>query len=285
MRSACARLRALLVAVAVALCVNGLLGAAPAAADGGPKATPAPRAAPISRSYPRSFSTYDGLVEYASKVAEDQQTLNDQLADLAQREHATATALAAVFAPEVRHRLADVDADLIDSPRTARLRSQLAVDAAARQELVVSGATARAVEPWKLPLEGEITQGFGPTSAFFEPPLAYGGTVYAHFHAGTDIAASWGSPIYAPAAGTVIFAGTMGDGAEVVVIAHDSGLVSMYAHLDNFAHPPTVSAGDTVQAGDQIGNVGLTGITTGPHVHWAVWRDGELIDPLSLVGV
>jgi murein DD-endopeptidase MepM/ murein hydrolase activator NlpD len=283
MRSARARLRALSAAVAVALCASGF--ATSAAADDGPTASPPPpRAAPVPRSYPRSFGTYDGLVEYATGVAKEQQVLSDRLASLAHRDDNTAAALAAVLAPQARGGLGGADADLVDNPRTARLRSRLATDAAARQQLVASGALVRANVPWRMPLDGEITQGFGPTSLFLEPPLAYGGTVYPHFHAGTDIGAPWGSPIYAAAAGTVVFAGTMGDGAEVVVIAHDAGLVSMYAHLDNLVHPPAVKAGDTVQAGDQIGNLGLTGITTGPHLHWAVWRDGELIDPLSLIG-
>jgi murein DD-endopeptidase MepM/ murein hydrolase activator NlpD len=44
-----------------------------------------------------------------------------------------------------------------------------------------------------------------------------------------------------------------------------------------------VKAGDTIQAGDRIGNVGLTGITTGAHLHWSVWRNGELVDPLSMI--
>lgn len=282
MRSARARVRALSAAVAVALCAGGF--ATPAAADDGPTASPPPRAAPAARSYPRSFGTYDGLVEYASGIAKEQQVLSDRLASLAHRDRTTAAALAAVLAPQAGSRLGGDDADLVDNPRTAKLRSQLATDAAARRQLVALGALVRATGPWRMPLDGEITQGFGPTSEFFEPPLAYGGTVYAHFHAGTDIGAPWGSPIYAPAAGTVVFAGTMGDGAEVVVIAHDAGLVSLYAHLDNVVHPPAVKAGDTVQAGDPIGNVGLTGITTGAHLHWAAWRDGELIDPLSLIG-
>ena len=88
----------------------------------------------------------------------------------------------------------------------------------------------------------------------------------------------------ASARGLVVFAGTMSDGAEVVVIAHDSGIVSMYAHLDNRVFPVPVKAGDTIQAGDRIGNVGLTGNTTGAHLHWSVWRNGELIDPLSMMG-
>jgi murein DD-endopeptidase MepM/ murein hydrolase activator NlpD len=266
----------------VALCLGGL--ATPAAADDGPTANQPPRAVPAARSYPRTFTSYDGLVEYATSVAAAQEPLNDRLAGLTRRDDAASAALAAVFDPEVRARLGDADADLVDNPRSAKLRAQLAADATARQELMASGAIARAQGPWRLPLDGEITQPFGPTDVIYEPPLNYGGASYAHFHTGTDIGAPWGAPIYAPAAGTVVFAGTMGDGAEVVVIAHDAGLVSMYAHLDNFVLPPPVKAGDTVRAGDPIGNVGLTGITTGAHLHWSVWRNGELIDPLSLVG-
>ncbi len=72
----------------------------------------------------------------------------------------------------------------------------------------------------------------------------------------------------------------MGDGAEVVVIAHDNGLVSLYAHLD----AATVKSGDLVEAGDRIGGEGLTGLTTGFHLHWAVYKNGEPIDPLSTLG-
>jgi murein DD-endopeptidase MepM/ murein hydrolase activator NlpD len=116
-----------------------------------------------------------------------------------------------------------------------------------------------------------------------EPAETYEGTFYTHIHSGIDIAAPWGTPIVAPARGQVVFAGTMGDGAVVVAIAHDSGLVSLYAHLDNRVFALPTKAGDRVMAGDQIGNVGLTGITTGAHRHWSAWRAGVLIDPASLI--
>jgi murein DD-endopeptidase MepM/ murein hydrolase activator NlpD len=74
------------------------------------------------------------------------------------------------------------------------------------------------------------------------------------------------------------------DGAEIVVLAHDGGLVTMYAHLDASESPPTVAPGDEVAAGQKIGTVGLTGITTGMHLHWAAWRNGQLTDPIALVG-
>ncbi|TMC54085.1 MAG: M23 family metallopeptidase, partial [Chloroflexi bacterium] len=77
--------------------------------------------------------------------------------------------------------------------------------------------------------------------------------------------------------------GRMMDGAEVVVLAHDGGLVSMYVHLDAYMSPPPVAAGDEVAAGQKIGTVGMTGIVTGAHLHWSVYRAGELIDPMSLI--
>ena len=87
----------------------------------------------------------------------------------------------------------------------------------------------------------------------------------------------------APARGRVVFVGMMMDGAEIVVLAHDDGVVTMYAHLDNWSEPPTVVAGDEVAAGQKIGTVGLTGMTTGMHLHWAAWKNGALIDPMSLL--
>jgi murein DD-endopeptidase MepM/ murein hydrolase activator NlpD len=247
-------------------------------------AIPAPaRAAPQARSYPRTFSTYDDLVAYATGVAATQEAANDRLAALTAREDAERGALATVFDPRVRGGLLEARADLMDDVTIRALQTQLANDVAASRQLVADGAVGAAPAPWQLPLHGEDTQDFGPTPYYFEPALTYEGVYYEHFHTGTDIATAWGTPVLAPARGVVVFAGTMGDGAEVVVIAHDSGLVSMYAHLDNRVFPVPVKAGDDVQAGDTIGNVGLTGITTGAHLHWSVWRNGELIDPLSMI--
>jgi murein DD-endopeptidase MepM/ murein hydrolase activator NlpD len=246
-------------------------------------ATPVPRAAPLARSYPRTFDTYDALVEYASGLATKQEASNRLLAEVTVREDATAAALADVFDPRVRGGLLQSRTDVMDDTSLASLRTQLASDDATRRRLLADGAVIAPAHSWRLPLVGENTQDFGPTPYWFEPALTYQGVYYPHFHTGTDIAAPWGAPIVAPAWGVVTFAGTMGDGAEVVVIAHDGGLVSMYAHLENRIFPVPVKAGDTVQAGDRIGNVGLTGITTGAHVHWSVWRNGELIDPLSMI--
>jgi murein DD-endopeptidase MepM/ murein hydrolase activator NlpD len=142
-----------------------------------------------------------------------------------------------------------------------------------------------AAAAWSLPLKGIITQAFGATSFELEPPATYRGVPYAHFHAALDIAAPLGTPVTAASAGIVAFVGHLPDGAMIVLVAHPDGYVSEYAHLDDtFALPP-VKTGQTVTAGQVVGFVGLTGITTGPHVHFAVLKDGSPVDPLSLPGL
>jgi murein DD-endopeptidase MepM/ murein hydrolase activator NlpD len=256
----------------------------PAAADDGPTAPTAPRVAPAARSYPRGFNSYPSLIDYAKSVAAARQDSDTRLAAVMARQEAAEATLESVFDPRVRGGLLRSRTDLMDDTTLTALRKQLATDAATRRELIADGATAAPAASWRLPLLGEDTQDFGPTPYYFEPAMTYRGVYYPHFHDGTDIAVPWGTPVLAPARGVVVFAGTMGDGAVVVVVAHDAGLVSMYAHLDNRVFPLPVKPGDTLEAGDRIGNVGLTGITTGTHLHWSVWRSGELIDPLSMIG-
>jgi murein DD-endopeptidase MepM/ murein hydrolase activator NlpD len=244
----------------------------------------ASRVAPVARSYPRTFHTYDALLEHANELAAAQNASNDRLAQVMAREDATRAALEEIFNPRVRGGLLKTPTDVVDAAVLKLLRTQLANDSATRRQLIADGAVvAPAPSSWHVPLVGENTQDFGSTPYWFEPALTYQGVYYEHFHSGTDIAAPWGTPIVAPAWGVVTFAGTMGDGAEVVVIAHDGGVVSMYAHLDNHIFPVPVKAGDAVHAGDRIGNVGLTGITTGAHLHWSAWRNSEPIDPLSMI--
>ena len=136
---------------------------------------------------------------------------------------------------------------------------------------------------WSLPVRGILTQPFGPTSFELEPAATYKGVSYAHFHAAIDIAAPLGTAVTAASDGVVAFVGHLPDGAMIVLVAHAGGYVSEYAHLDDtFALPP-VKAGQAVNAGQVIGFIGLTGITTGAHLHFAVMKNGAPIDPLSLV--
>ena len=82
------------------------------------------------------------------------------------------------------------------------------------------------------PLDGRITQVFGPTTFTAEPARCYAGTCYAHFHDGLDIAAALGTPVRAIAAGRVVLAGRVADGAVVVEIDHGAGVLSTYGHLE-----------------------------------------------------
>jgi len=166
----------------------------------------------------------------------------------------------------------------------------LAQDAAAAQtslaQLVASAMVrdGAATTAWSFPLRGPITQAFGPTALALEPARSFRGVYFEHFHDAIDIAAPLGSPVVAAADGQVTFVGHLPDGAMIVLIAHAGGFVSEYAHLDDAFVVPPVRAGQPVKAGDVIGFVGLTGITTGPHLHFAVIHNGEAVDPLILIG-
>jgi murein DD-endopeptidase MepM/ murein hydrolase activator NlpD len=165
----------------------------------------------------------------------------------------------------------------------------LARDAAAAQtslaQLVATAMSGGGAAPtsWTLPTRGTITQAFGPTTFTLAPARTYRGVYYPHFHDAIDVGTRLGQPVVAAAEGRITYVGHLSDGAMVVIIAHPGGLASVYAHLDDtFARPP-VRTGDSVKGGQVIGFVGLTGITTGPHLHFSVLRAGEPIDPLSLI--
>ncbi|MEO8230405.1 MAG: peptidoglycan DD-metalloendopeptidase family protein [Chloroflexota bacterium] len=122
------------------------------------------------------------------------------------------------------------------------------------------------------PLSGTLTQEFGCTGFPWEPP--YGNC--AHFHQGIDIAAPMGSRIKAAGPGRVLYAGPLSDGAWVVIIAHSANLISLYGHVRTNI---PVRAGQVVAKGQLIAYVGMTGHTTGPHLHWAVKLNDVWVNP------
>lgn len=142
-----------------------------------------------------------------------------------------------------------------------------------------AGVDLPTADRWAWPLDGRVTQEFGPSDFPLEPPRTYRGIRYPRFHDGLDIAAPLGTPVRAVARGRVAFVGRIAGGAMVVVIAHEDGQVTLYGHLDDTSAPPPVRAGDVVEAGERIGAVGLTGMTTGPHLHFIVSLADEPIDP------
>ncbi|MGW6201860.1 M23 family metallopeptidase [Kribbella sp. NPDC055110] len=104
-----------------------------------------------------------------------------------------------------------------------------------------------------------------------------GGNRWARNHTGTDFAAPTGTPIGAVMKGVVIFADWAGPYGRQVQVRHEDGTVTWYNHMSKFS----VSVGETVYAGDQVGAVGMTGNTTGPHLHFEVRPDGgEPINPM-----
>jgi murein DD-endopeptidase MepM/ murein hydrolase activator NlpD len=99
------------------------------------------------------------------------------------------------------------------------------------------------------------------------------------FHPGLDISAPYGQPVRAPADGFVSSAGQTGNYGNLIVIDHGFGIITKYGHLSRIG----VSAGEQVNRGDVIGYVGSTGRSTSPHLHYEIWMNGQLTNPLRLL--
>jgi murein DD-endopeptidase MepM/ murein hydrolase activator NlpD len=202
-----------------------------------------------------------------------QKTRYDQLIKEAQSQIDNAAAQRDAAAAE---RNSQLGAAAQQNAQTAALNRQLQ-DAEAQYEQLAALAAARSglgvytggkLPIW--PLRGVITSPFG---------ARWGG-----FHNGLDIAAPMYSPIVAAAAGRVTTVGkpylASGDTATVVIIAHGNNFSTLYGHLDDRVHPPIVQVGQYVSAGQVIAYEGMTGWTTGPHLHFMTIVNGRAVDPL-----
>jgi len=121
------------------------------------------------------------------------------------------------------------------------------------------------------PISGRLSSPFGLRRFFNDQPRAP--------HSGLDIAAPQGTPVQAPAAGTVIEVGEYYFNGNSVFIDHGQGLVTMYCHLNTI----NVKKGDHVAQGEAFATVGMTGRATGPHLHWSVSLNNARIDPSLLL--
>ncbi len=123
----------------------------------------------------------------------------------------------------------------------------------------------------QMPVEGVVSSAFGMR----RHPLRGD----RRFHHGIDIAAPEGSPIYPLRGGKVVFSGERAGYGNTVVIDHGDGMTSTYAHnRRNF-----VAAGDTVDGYGPIAEVGSTGLSTGPHLHFEIAMEGKKVNPLDVV--
>lgn len=127
---------------------------------------------------------------------------------------------------------------------------------------------------WPFPFAAEISSGYGNRSAPCRGCSSY--------HRGLDFAPGYGTPIQSIADGTVTFAGWGGGYGLHVILEHvinGQKVTTLYAHMSPDSTP--LSVGDTVAAGDYIGQVGDTGLSTAPHLHFELHLDGVPVDPFA----
>jgi murein DD-endopeptidase MepM/ murein hydrolase activator NlpD len=117
------------------------------------------------------------------------------------------------------------------------------------------------------PASGRISSGFGMR--------VHPSDGVRRMHTGLDITMPRGTPLHATADGVVSFADRSGASGNIVVIEHGQGLTTVYAHNSR----NNVKAGQTVKRGEVIAYSGSTGVSTGPHVHYEVWRNGQSVNP------
>ncbi|WP_051556707.1 M23 family metallopeptidase [Alkalihalobacterium bogoriense] len=124
------------------------------------------------------------------------------------------------------------------------------------------------------PSRGSGTLGWPAVGGYIS---SYQGMRWGRMHKGIDIARPTNYNILAADSGTVTFAGSRGGFGNLVIIDHNNGIVTYYAHLASF----DTSVGDTVSKGEKIGVMGQTGTATGIHLHFEVYKDGQLQNPMD----
>lgn len=175
---------------------------------------------------------------------------------------------------EVQAELADrIDSWILEAEERAQSSDEITAlirsETAAATGLTPGSAS---LEGFIMPTAGRIGSGFGPRVH----PI-YGTT---RQHQGVDIGARTGNPIWASKNGRVIFAGWKGGYGNTVVMVHGDGTVTtLYAHM-SVIH---ASVGDRIDQGEVIGEIGSTGLSTGPHLHFEVRVNGTPRDPVAFL--
>lgn len=218
--------------------------------------------------------------EVVARVARIESELETELAELEESE-----ARQAEIKAELDARIADWEAQLAEFEAEEQRLTQFIIDKQAEQAAARAAAAAAAAagggsgavvpdlsavstQGFVYPTAGGISSGFGQR---LHPILGY-----YRMHTGLDMGGGFGSPIWAAKGGTVIAAGWNGGYGNAVIIDHGGGVATLYAHQSELL----VSVGQVVEAGQRIGSVGSTGLSTGPHLHFEVRVGGNPVDPL-----
>jgi len=135
-------------------------------------------------------------------------------------------------------------------------------------------AVRKAAEKMFLPVNGKITSGYGWREDPVNPKPGE-----KRFHWGVDFIGKTGDTIKAAMKGTVLHTDNNPNLGNFIILKHDNGYQTLYAHLSAYS----VKAGDKVEQGQEIGKVGDTGYTTGPHLHFEAFRNGNRVNPLDLL--
>ncbi|MEX2148261.1 MAG: M23 family metallopeptidase [Candidatus Rokuibacteriota bacterium] len=141
----------------------------------------------------------------------------------------------------------------------------------ALDRLMARAGKALAALPSRWPVRGAVNSEFGNRLSPW--------TKSTEFHGGLDISAGPGTPIYAPAPGTVAFAGRQGEYGNAIIVDHGQDIRSLYGHLAKIA----VKSGQTVERGAVIGFTGNTGRSSGPHLHYEILVKGKHVNPRAYI--
>jgi murein DD-endopeptidase MepM/ murein hydrolase activator NlpD len=155
------------------------------------------------------------------------------------------------------------DIDTLKS-RASELENQMTLN----EQKAAQRALIKRYTPTIWPLRGRVASHFGGR---LDPFTGTAGDV----HLGLDITGIYGSPVRSPADGLVIFAGRKSDYGNLIIIDHGNGVTTRLGHLSRFE----VKVGRTVSKGEIVGNVGMTGRTTGPHLHYEVRLNDRPVNP------
>lgn len=205
----------------------------------------------------------DELAVEIAQMKKDQEARQDQLEDMKNDKE------------YILGRLRDKQDDL------ERLARQLDAEEGAIQARIAAYYNARSASgrpnlpafsgSFGRPCNGRITSGYGMRH---HPILKR-----SRMHTGVDFGAGNGSPIYAAAGGVVVSASYSGGYGNLVIIDHGGGITTCYAHCSRM----NVRSGQSVRKGQQIANVGSTGLSTGPHLHFEVRVNGRPVNPMGRI--